>query len=73
AERRIPITGQVTGWFLVAASIGAMSIPWLIGQLFEPLGPPSVMWVILFDLAAGLLVLGILLRSDTPTQISSEE
>ncbi|MGD9405195.1 MAG: MFS transporter [Anaerolineae bacterium] len=73
AERRIPITGQVTGWFLVAASIGAMSIPWLIGQLFEPLGPPSVMWVILLDLAAGLLVLGILLRSDTPTQISSEE
>ena len=38
AERRIPITGAVTGWFLVASSIGAMSVPWLIGQLFEPVG-----------------------------------
>ena len=73
AERRIPITGQVTGWFLVAASTGAMSVPWLIGQLFEPLGPPSAMWVILLDLIAGLLVLGLLLRIDTPTLVSSEE
>jgi MFS transporter, FHS family, Na+ dependent glucose transporter 1 len=73
AERRIPITGQVTGWFLVAASIGAMSVPWLIGQLFEPLGPPSAMWVILLDLVAGLLILGILSKLDTPSLTSSEE
>ena len=74
AERRIPITGQVTGWFLVAASIGAMSVPWLIGQLFEPVGPLSAMLVILLDLVAALIVLAALLRADaTPKGADSEE
>jgi len=35
AERHMRITGQVTGWFFVGASLGAMFWPWLIGQLFE--------------------------------------
>jgi FHS family Na+ dependent glucose MFS transporter 1 len=65
AERRIPITGQVTGWFLVAGSIGAMSIPWLIGQLFEPVGPPVAMIIILLNLVAALAVFAALLRVDT--------
>lgn len=58
AGRRIPITGQITGWFLVSASVGAMFLPWLIGQLFEPVGPWIAMAIILFDLAValGLLV-----------------
>jgi len=64
AERRIPITGQVTGWFLVASSLGAMSIPWLIGQLFEPVGPPVAMIIILVDLAAALGVFAVLLKAD---------
>jgi FHS family Na+ dependent glucose MFS transporter 1 len=64
AERRIPITGQVTGWFLVASSLGAMSIPWLIGQLFEPVGPPVAMIIILVDLVAALGVFAALLKAD---------
>ncbi|MGD1994746.1 MAG: MFS transporter [Anaerolineae bacterium] len=58
AERRMVITGRVTGWFFVGASIGGMSLPWLIGQLFESIGPRVTMSVILIDLlvAAGILV-----------------
>jgi fucose permease len=63
AEHRIPITGQVTGWFLVSASIGGMLLPWLIGQLFEPVGPRMTMVAILLDLMATMLVLIVLVRA----------
>lgn len=42
AGRHMTITGSITGWFFVGASFGSMLIPWLIGQLFEPLGPQVV-------------------------------
>jgi FHS family Na+ dependent glucose MFS transporter 1 len=61
AERRITITGQVTGWFLVSGSMGAMLLPWLIGQLFESAGPQITMIVILVDLIAAVGVLAGLL------------
>jgi fucose permease len=63
AEHRIPISGQVTGWFLVSASIGGMLLPWLIGQLFEPVGPRMTMVAILLDLMAAMLVLIVLVRA----------
>lgn len=46
AGRHMTITGAATGWFFVGASIGSMSLPWLIGQLFESVSPASVLWVI---------------------------
>lgn len=61
AERRLTITGQVTGWFLVGASAGAMFLPWLIGQLFEKVGARVMMTIILFDLLAALLVFALLI------------
>lgn len=61
AERRMPITGRVTSWFFVGASLGAMILPWLMGQLFSSLGPQSIMSGISLNLLAGLLVLGALL------------
>ncbi len=64
AERRIPITGAVTGWFLVASSIGAMSVPWLIGQLFEPVGPQIAMIITLVVLGAALIPYAALVKSD---------
>jgi FHS family Na+ dependent glucose MFS transporter 1 len=54
--RRMAITGQVTGWFFVGASLGGMSLPLLMGQLFEPAGPQAAMVVILVDI---LLALGV--------------
>jgi FHS family Na+ dependent glucose MFS transporter 1 len=61
AERRMTITGNVTGFFLVGASLGGMSMPWLIGQLFEPIGPQVAMWIIMANLVADLAVLIILI------------
>lgn len=56
AERRLAITGSVTGWFFVGASSGGMFWPWFIGQLFESIGPQVVMSIILVDL---LLATGV--------------
>jgi FHS family Na+ dependent glucose MFS transporter 1 len=67
AERQVPITGRVTGWFLVGASVGAMLLPWLIGQLFESVGPQITMVVILLDLLAALAV-GLVLTRMRPAQ-----
>ena len=59
AERRINITGQVTGWFIVGASTGAMLLPWLIGQFFETAGPRVTMFIMMttLSIAAGVFVL----------------
>jgi FHS family Na+ dependent glucose MFS transporter 1 len=57
AERRMAVTGKVTSWLLVGASLGSMTLPWLIGQLFEPVGPHVVMVIILI---AVTLALGVL-------------
>lgn len=46
AGQHMTITGKVTSLFLVGASLGGMFTPWLIGQLIEPLGALSVMWVL---------------------------
>jgi fucose permease len=54
----MPITGRVTGWFFVGSSLGGMTIPWLIGQLFEPVGPQAVPLVVA---CAILLSIGVFL------------
>ena len=61
AERRMPITGQVTGWFFVGASAGAMIWPWFIGQLLETVGTTGMMVTILLDLLAAAGVFLILM------------
>jgi FHS family Na+ dependent glucose MFS transporter 1 len=39
AERHLRITGAVTSLFFVGGSLGGMVLPWIIGQLFERIGP----------------------------------
>ena len=63
AERRVRITGRVTSWFLAGASIGAMSLPWIIGQLFAALGPTATMAIILGDLVLAVAVFGALMQA----------
>lgn len=46
AGNSLNLTGAVTGRFIVGASAGAMTVPLLIGQLFEPVGPRVVMYVV---------------------------
>jgi MFS transporter, FHS family, Na+ dependent glucose transporter 1 len=61
AGRRMTMSGAVTSWFLVGSSIGAMTFPWLIGQLFEPVGPHVTMVTILLLLLADCAVFGALM------------
>ncbi len=75
AERRMPITGQVTGWFFVGASLGSMFLPWLTGQLFEQIGPYSMLVIFMIDMALALGVLLVLIstfsvRPTEPAQVN---
>lgn len=45
AERAMPITSQVSAAFLVGGSLGAMTLPWLAGQLIAPFGSLSVVYL----------------------------
>lgn len=71
AERRMLITGKVTGWFFVGSSLGGMTLPWLIGQLFERIGPQAAMTAILVDLVISVFVFAalILYRPNLPQRI----
>ncbi|PWH14255.1 MAG: hypothetical protein DDG58_12835 [Ardenticatenia bacterium] len=62
AERRLAITGSVTGWFFAGAGAGGMVLPWLIGQLFEVVGPLVAMYGMMLDLLIALAVLFALMR-----------
>jgi FHS family Na+ dependent glucose MFS transporter 1 len=63
AERRMTLTGATTSLFFVGASFGGMFLPWLVGQLFEPVGPQVTMIIIVIDLlvavVAFLAVMGV--------------
>jgi FHS family Na+ dependent glucose MFS transporter 1 len=54
AGRHMHLTGRSTGRLLVGASIGGMSVPWLVGQLFEHKGPRAGMLLIALALLAAL-------------------
>jgi FHS family Na+ dependent glucose MFS transporter 1 len=54
AGEALPVSGQVTGLFVVGFSLGGIILPWLVGQLFEPIGP----WVLPTVLLAALGLAG---------------
>jgi FHS family Na+ dependent glucose MFS transporter 1 len=62
AERRMTITGTVTSWFFVGASVGGMFLPWLIGQLFESVGPRAMMFAVLVDLIVAMCIFAGVMR-----------
>ena len=67
AQGRMRITGRVTGWFFVGASAGGMTLPWVIGQFFESVGPRATIVILLIDMSAALSILLVLaLRSVRP-------
>jgi FHS family Na+ dependent glucose MFS transporter 1 len=58
AERRMDISGQVSGWFFAGGGLGGMTVPWLIGQFFATAGPLSTMVIILICILLALIVFG---------------
>jgi fucose permease len=61
AGRHIVINGRTTGLFFIGTSAGAAAFPWLLGQVFERLGPAAILWVLIATQAAALGVWALLL------------
>lgn len=71
AGRRLNITGRITGWFFIGVGAGSMTLPWMIGQVFETIGPTSMMVIIMTAILLALVVLGILIRYQVPNTNTS--
>ncbi len=61
AERHLNVSGQMTSFFFVGASLGGMTVPWIIGQRFEAIGPLQTMTIILGCLLAATAVFGFMM------------
>lgn len=61
AEHTLSLSGQMTSYFFIGASLGGMTIPWLIGQLFESVGPLVTMLTILITLLIAVGVFSLLI------------
>lgn len=70
AERRMAISGRVTGWFFVGSGAGGIFLPWLIGQLFETVGPNATMLAILADLVLAIGVFAVLMLVSRRTRVT---
>jgi FHS family Na+ dependent glucose MFS transporter 1 len=76
AQSRMHMSGKITSYFFVGASLGSMVIPWFMGQLIIPFGATAVMIVVLCSIlvATGIFnILNIVQRNTftTPPQPSS--
>jgi len=56
-ERRLKITGKITSWFFVGSSAGAMTLPWIFGQVLERQGAYSMMIALTATVTGELFVL----------------
>ncbi|MBN2552453.1 MAG: MFS transporter [Spirochaetales bacterium] len=61
ASENLHLTGGVTGFFLVGSSLGAMTVPWLIGQFFESVGPHVFPLFLAAAVAGSILLLAAIL------------
>src|SRR5262249_8927482 len=61
AGRHMVTTGAVTGLFFVGASLGSMTLPWVIGQSFERISPVSVLWIVGGAVVGAFVVFGTIL------------
>jgi fucose permease len=61
ASENLHLTGAVTGFFMVGSSLGAMVLPWLIGQFFESVGPQVFPAFLTAAVAAGVILLAVIL------------
>jgi len=38
----LPLSGTATSWFVAASAVGGLTLPWMIGVLFDHLGPGAM-------------------------------
>jgi MFS transporter, FHS family, Na+ dependent glucose transporter 1 len=61
AERNMPVSAKTTGWFFAGVSLGAMTLPWLVGQLFDGRGPVMAMGAIGGGVLGTAVLYGVML------------
>lgn len=52
AERRMPLSGKLTGILYAGSSSGSMILPWAVGQFFDSVGPVILLWISIGGLVA---------------------
>ena len=62
AERHLPLTGEATSWFLGAAALGTMAMPWLIGQLLDARGARAMPLAVFVAAVVTLAWFGVVRR-----------
>ena len=70
ANEHLPLTGSATSFFLAASAIGALIVPWLIGQLFSSVGSGALPAVVLVGAAATLAWVLVLDRVLPPSPLA---
>jgi fucose permease len=71
SERRMVISARVTSWFFISGSIGAMTIPWLMGQVMET-KPITIMIFLLGALLVALIILSWICFGLKPELLNAE-
>jgi FHS family Na+ dependent glucose MFS transporter 1 len=61
AGEHLRMTGGIVGLFLVGSSLGAMILPWLIGQFFESVGPQVFPAFLTAAVAGSIVLLAVIL------------
>jgi len=69
--QHMAVTALATGWFFVGLGAGAMTIPLLIGRVFEQVGPYTMPLILTVDLALAL-VLFLVLRLYADRRVPEE-
>ncbi len=69
AGRHLPLTGRVAAWFMVGGGLGAMIVPWVLGQRFAAQGPqvlaPTLLLLSVVALAVFFGLLGLFRRMES--------
>jgi MFS transporter, FHS family, Na+ dependent glucose transporter 1 len=61
AERRMQLSGKLTGYLFSASSGGSMVLPFLVGQYFVSIGPQMLFYVMTVSLGIDVAILTIML------------
>jgi FHS family glucose/mannose:H+ symporter-like MFS transporter len=70
AERKLGLSGKITGIFLVGSSAGGMFCPWLTGQYFKSHGPQVMAVVMALNLFGALATVALLLSRSASAEVS---
>jgi fucose permease len=70
AERKLGLSGKITGIFLVGSSAGGMFCPWLTEQYFKSHGPQVMAVVMALNLFGALATVALLLSRSASAEVS---